>query len=87
MRNATEEHQVFDTELFKAGLLICKYRLVKFVCCHCHKQFLKGWDMAWPEAFRALLRQRVEVIIVPAYWTVDEVISDHDPMYVVRLHW
>ncbi|GJJ10508.1 hypothetical protein Clacol_004734 [Clathrus columnatus] len=68
LQNATEEHQVFNTDLFKAGLLIC-------------------WDMAWPEAFRALLRQGVEVVIVPAYWTVDEVISDHDPVGTAEKAW
>lgn len=45
-----------------------------------------GWDMAWPEAFRALLRQGVEVVIVPTCWVFDdvgEVGRRHDPQYVV----
>jgi hypothetical protein len=44
-----------------------------------------GWDIAWPEAFRALLRQGVEVVIVPTYWVfqdVGEVGQAHDPQYV-----
>ncbi|KAL7006093.1 hypothetical protein EMMF5_004431 [Cystobasidiomycetes sp. EMM_F5] len=32
------------------------------------------WDFAWPEAFRALLVQDVELIIVPTYWTANDVL-------------
>lgn len=31
-------------------------------------------DFAWPEAFRALLVQDVELIIVPTYWTANDVL-------------
>ncbi|THH16688.1 hypothetical protein EW146_g3991 [Bondarzewia mesenterica] len=54
LQSATEDHQVFQTEKFKAGLLIC-------------------WDLAWPEAFRALMLQGVEVVIVPTCWLLDDV--------------
>lgn len=27
-----------------------------------------GWDLAWPEAFRSLLLQGVEVVIAPTCW-------------------
>jgi len=40
--------------------------------------------MAWPEAFRALLRQGVEVVIVPTCWVLDDLGQgkEHDPMFV-----
>ncbi|KAF8589073.1 carbon-nitrogen hydrolase [Ramaria rubella] len=66
-----EEHQVFETDLFKAGLLIC-------------------WDMAWPEAFRTLLRKGVEVVIVPTCWVFDdvgEVGQQHDPEGKGEISW
>ncbi|KAF8508240.1 carbon-nitrogen hydrolase [Hysterangium stoloniferum] len=63
LQKAVEDHQVFETPLFKAGLLIC-------------------WDMAWPEAFRALMLQGVEIVIVPTFWVLDDVGAvgqRHDP--------
>lgn len=44
--------------------------------------------MAWPEAFRTLLRQGVEVVIVPTCWVLDdvgEVGKRHDPRYAVHV--
>ena len=41
-----------------------------------------GWDLAWPEAFRALMLQGVEVVIVPTCWVLDDVGElglKHDP--------
>ncbi|KAH6618195.1 carbon-nitrogen hydrolase [Chaetomium sp. MPI-SDFR-AT-0129] len=35
------------------------------------------WDAVFPEAFRALLRQGVSLIIIPSYWTCDG--TDLDP--------
>lgn len=29
------------------------------------------WDLAWPEAFRQLMKQKVDLIIIPSYWTLD----------------
>lgn len=40
------------------------------------------WDLAWPEAFRALFEQGVELAIVPTYWTADDLSDEgklHDP--------
>ena len=39
-------------------------------------------DIAWPEAFRALMIQGVELVIVPSYWTADDLTDGgkkHDP--------
>lgn len=44
--------------------------------------------MAWPEAFRTLLRQGVEVVIVPTCWVLDdvgEVGKRHDPRYAAHV--
>lgn len=30
-------------------------------------------DLAWPEAFRALFLQGVELVIVPSYWVADDI--------------
>ncbi|EIM86927.1 carbon-nitrogen hydrolase [Stereum hirsutum FP-91666 SS1] len=71
LRSSTEEHQVFQTDKFKAGLLIC-------------------WDLAWPEAFRALLLQGVEVVIVPTCWVLDDVGEiglKHDPEGLGEISW
>jgi len=40
------------------------------------------WDLAWPEAFRDLMKQDVDLIIIPSYWKLDEPGSTmvrHDP--------
>ncbi|KNF00518.1 hypothetical protein PSTG_06210 [Puccinia striiformis f. sp. tritici PST-78] len=40
------------------------------------------WDLAWPEAFRELMKQDVDVIIIPSYWTLDvpsSKMNEHDP--------
>ncbi|POW03211.1 hypothetical protein PSTT_11325 [Puccinia striiformis] len=40
------------------------------------------WDLAWPEAFRELMKQDVDVIIIPSYWTLDvpsSKMNAHDP--------
>ncbi|PLW20247.1 hypothetical protein PCANC_07421 [Puccinia coronata f. sp. avenae] len=40
------------------------------------------WDLAWPEAFRELMKQEADLIIVPSYWTLDVPESKmvtHDP--------
>lgn len=58
-----DAHQVFDTENFRAGMLLC-------------------WDLAWPEAFRELMKQGAEVIIVPACWMLQDlgdIGTKHDP--------
>ncbi|SCZ89012.1 BZ3500_MvSof-1268-A1-R1_Chr1-1g00892 [Microbotryum saponariae] len=58
-----EEHQVFETEWGKVGMLIC-------------------WDLAWPEAFQALLLQGVDIIIIPTCWLGtdgDDIGLLHDP--------
>jgi len=71
LKGGLEDHQVFQTEKFKAGLLIC-------------------WDIAWPEAFRALLLQGVEVVIVPTCWVFDdvgEVGKKHDPEGKGEIAW
>lgn len=31
------------------------------------------WDLAWPEAFRALMKQDVELVICPTYWSMDDI--------------
>lgn len=39
-------------------------------------------DLAWPEAFRALMIQGVDLIIVPTYWVADDLTDEgrkHDP--------
>jgi len=44
--------------------------------------FFEGWDIAWPEAFRALLLQGVEIVLVPTYWVfkdVGDIGQQHDP--------
>ncbi|KAG0147466.1 hypothetical protein CROQUDRAFT_656027 [Cronartium quercuum f. sp. fusiforme G11] len=59
----TDDHQVFDTEHFRAGMLLC-------------------WDLAWPEAFRELMKKGAEVIIVPAFWVLQDIGPigrKHDP--------
>lgn len=28
-----------------------------------------GWDLAWPESFRALLLQKLDIAIIPTFWT------------------
>ncbi|KAK9900272.1 carbon-nitrogen hydrolase [Cystobasidium minutum MCA 4210] len=38
------------------------------------------WDLAWPEAFRALFHQGVELAIVPTYWTADD-LTDEGKLY------
>lgn len=37
-------------------------------------------DLAWPEAFRALFHQGVELAIVPTYWTADD-LTDEGKLY------
>ncbi|KAH9810655.1 carbon-nitrogen hydrolase [Melampsora americana] len=40
------------------------------------------WDLAWPEAFRDLMKQGAEVIIVPACWMLQDlgdIGQKHDP--------
>ena len=37
-------------------------------------------DLAWPEAFRALFTQGVELAIVPTYWTADD-LTDEGKQY------
>ena len=40
------------------------------------------WDLAWPEAFRALFMQGVELVVVPSYWVADDLTDEgriHDP--------
>ncbi|EXJ81019.1 hypothetical protein A1O3_07307 [Capronia epimyces CBS 606.96] len=34
------------------------------------------WDIAFPEAFRALVRQGARLIIVPTYWTTDDLTEE-----------
>ncbi|KAL8292295.1 hypothetical protein RQP46_001761 [Phenoliferia psychrophenolica] len=34
------------------------------------------WDVAWPEAFRSLVLQKVEIVICPTFWTS----ADGDPI-------
>lgn len=39
-------------------------------------------DLAWPEAFRALFLQGVELVLVPSYWVADDITDagmKHDP--------
>lgn len=58
-----EDHQAFDTDHFRAGLLICKTlhifrsspeRLTQQTTLHNISDPWEpaGWDLAWPEAFR-----------------------------------
>ncbi|CAH7671031.1 carbon-nitrogen hydrolase [Phakopsora pachyrhizi] len=30
------------------------------------------WDLSWPEAFRELMREGVELIVIPSYWTLEK---------------
>lgn len=32
----------------------------------------KGWDLAFSEAFRALLFKKADIVIMPAYWSVED---------------
>lgn len=51
---------------------------------------LACWDLAWPEAFRALFVQDVELVVVPSYWVADD-IEDvgklHDPEAANEKSW
>ncbi|MBW0538491.1 hypothetical protein O181_078206 [Austropuccinia psidii MF-1] len=57
-----------DHQVFDAG----GFRLGMLIC----------WDLAWPESFRELMSQNVDVIVIPSFWTLDEPLSPmrkHDP--------
>ena len=48
----------------------------------CKTGLLTCWDLAWPEAFRALSIQDVDLIVVPSYWVADDITETgtaHDP--------
>ncbi|KAK4705706.1 hypothetical protein P7C70_g503, partial [Phenoliferia sp. Uapishka_3] len=80
-----EGHQVFDTEWGKTGLLVCKHLqgLSKIFQSLTTSHVLKtGWDAAWPEAFRSLILQKCEIVIIPTFWTSadgDEIGLAHNP--------
>ena len=83
LRSSTEEHQIFQTDKFKAGLLICSSTLpLSGSSILIPIRDDSGWDLALPEAFRALMLQGVEVVIVPTCWVLDDVGElglKHDP--------
>ncbi|EGG01054.1 uncharacterized protein MELLADRAFT_39333, partial [Melampsora larici-populina 98AG31] len=49
---------------------------------HFRAGMLLCWDLAWPEAFRDLMKQGAEVIVVPAFWKLEDlgdIGKKHDP--------
>jgi predicted amidohydrolase len=56
----------------------------------CKVGMLACWDLAWPEAFRALFVQDVELVVIPSYWVADD-IEDvgrlHDPEAKNEMSW
>jgi predicted amidohydrolase len=45
------------------------------------------WDLMFPEAFRAMLKQNVEMVICPSYWCYEDagIGMTHDPQAEVKL--
>lgn len=45
------------------------------------------WDLMFPEAFRAMLKQQVEIVICPSYWCFEDAGNGrrHDPNAEVKL--
>lgn len=76
LQNATEEHQVFDTDPPSTGPLILSVDQIVVML-----GITRDWDMTWSEALCALLCQDVEVLTVPAYWAADETILGNDLIF------
>jgi predicted amidohydrolase len=76
-----DDHLAFETEHFKCGLLIWLVSSAPLIAAH----ITTSWDMAWPEAFRELMQQGAEVIIIPTYWLATDITDvgmKHDPKFV-----
>ena len=45
------------------------------------------WDLMFPEVFRAMLQQKVEIVICPSYWCFEDATAGlkHDPFSEIKL--
>lgn len=70
-----EPHTVFETDYGKTGLLVCTSffplspsRLRTLTPSSLPPPSHTGWDLAWPESVRSMVRQGLELLIVPTCW-------------------
>jgi len=76
LTSGEDEHEVFELNGVKMGLLICELPIIirsKGALTHViPDRFFSGWDLAHSGAAGALAKQGVDVILAPTYWTATD---------------